>query len=106
MITDGSQTFIPGGSVDNLPLENEDYALSCKIAEEGNPTTVTSYEWYHNGTRIVEQTSATLSLTDLQRYESGGRYQCAAINTAGLGNPGKELDMRVGCKYYICTCTQ
>ena len=101
---DGPSTYVVHDNLSSTPIETADYVIFCKISKKANPPNVTAYEWYHNGTQIPGE-SSRLTLTDLHRYDSSGNYQCAAINTAGLGQPGGELDMKVYCKYCTFSCT-
>ena len=84
------------------PIEKNDFDVSCTITKEGNPPVVTAYEWYHNGSKVPGK-GLNLTLTDLHRYDSSGIYQCAANNKVGLGHPGKELDIKVWCKFIYHT---
>ena len=59
----------------SAPNQGDTVTLTCAASSQPS---ITSYEWYKDGTQVSGETSTTLALTSIQSA-SAGSYTCKAL---------------------------
>ncbi|KAG1692976.1 Hemicentin-1 [Nymphon striatum] len=77
------EAFMSASSV--IPMKGEDLTLFCMVADLGNPPTE-MFRWMKNGTVVSETTEGNITI-DYIGINDEGNYSCAAVNSAGMGQP-------------------
>ena len=78
------------------PKEGENVIFTCNV---NNTDEIKSYEWYHNGNKISDETNKIYSLTNGDRTNSGN-YFCN-VTSQNFQNSSEKISVTYLCKYTI-----
>ena len=76
-------------------IAGENYTLTCQVT--GGRTAISTYQWFKNGSLLVNRTSATLSFSPLRESDSGV-YTCEGTST----NTSESVTITVDGKCKCC----
>ena len=78
--------------------------FTCDTQTDGNPSSILTYQYKHNGSVIHTGTSDTMGLT-LNYTAHDGFYTCSSKNHEELeyGQDSNLIELYVTCKIYVST---